>query len=86
MKTDALKNAKPYCPNCGELLQGFSTVTDEDSIPVDGDVSICLYCQAVSLFNSDLSLRAPTEQDILELPLLEIGKAQKVVTRFKEEK
>jgi hypothetical protein len=35
----------------------------DDGPPKDGDVSLCYYCYAISIFNEDLTLRKPTEEE-----------------------
>lgn len=55
------------CPECGTLNDGFSDPTDEDNAPSDGDMSICLYCGAWTVFIVDdgvLSQRKCTDAEV----------------------
>ena len=36
----------------------------EEAIPSEGDVTICIYCGHISVFNTDLTLRNPTDEEI----------------------
>jgi hypothetical protein len=35
--------------------------------PRDGDMTVCLYCRHVMIYNADLSLRNPTDEEIVEI-------------------
>lgn len=73
---------KTQCLTCGKEHDGALGVDSNDK-PKPGDVSICINCCALHIFNDDFSFRAPTEQDILELPLDEISKAQRILREAK---
>ena len=47
--------------------------------PKSGDIGICIKCGGVHIYNDNLTMRKPTEQDILEMNLVEISKAQKLL-------
>jgi hypothetical protein len=69
-----------YCPACGALCNAASVADRRgEAHPKEGDVSVCLYCQAVSIFRADLSLREPTEKEWDEIrryaPNLEVYRA-----------
>lgn len=51
------------CPVCSKPLNG-ATGVDTTASPVEGSVSVCLHCASVLVFNSDLSLRQMTEQEM----------------------
>jgi hypothetical protein len=51
------------CRRCGKPLDAATGVIGADT-PGAGDVSICAYCGTVALFDSDLRLRPPTEDEI----------------------
>lgn len=56
--------AAAFCPWCHAFLDAATVITDdENAIPVGGDVSICLYCARVSIYEDDLSLRKPTPKE-----------------------
>jgi hypothetical protein len=52
------------CANCGKPNDAAS---HKDSAPSEGSISICLYCNHVSIFRADLTLRRPTSAEWDEL-------------------
>lgn len=56
-------NRNNVCLTCGAKMPAASG----NGAPVEGDVSICIECEALAIFNADLSLRRPTLTEILEL-------------------
>lgn len=55
-----------YCPACGTLIDGHTEVHLEDVCPAPGDVSVCVYCCAVSVF-TETSLRTPDLKELDEI-------------------
>ena len=52
------------CPWCYAFVDGASIITnDEKAVPVGGDVSICLYCAHIGVYEDDLSIRKPTPEE-----------------------
>lgn len=53
------------CLGCARALDGRRAVDGVESPDVDGDVSICLYCGNVAIYDptSALGLRRPTEAE-----------------------
>lgn len=58
---------KGKCPVCSEILDGATNVTDDTS-PQKGDVSICVYCGSVLVFNEDQTLRIATDEELKSMP------------------
>jgi len=54
-----MKVPKNICAACGTVLDGASQV-DGKQAPAMGDLSICVYCGNLSIFQADMSLRDPT--------------------------
>jgi len=52
------------CPTCGQPHTCASDPLDMDLKPVEGDVSICRYCEEAHIFNADLSLRFPKDGEL----------------------
>jgi hypothetical protein len=51
-----------YCPDCGALIDGAMCPANEDARPVEGDLTVCIYCAAVLAFGPSMRLvRAPEE-------------------------
>ena len=77
------RTPKSKCPSCKATLTGASNVGEVG--PVPGDFSICWYCQAVMVFNDDLTLREPTEEDIAEVDTLKLSQMQRAAKRHRDE-
>lgn len=58
------------CRVCGYKFNCVESIFEKERrVPVAGSVSLCLRCGALSIFEADLSLRAPTDverEEILE--------------------
>lgn len=55
---DTIKTA---CPGCKRTLNGAFTM--QDGGPAEGDVSVCLYCGILLVYNADQSCREPTRKE-----------------------
>lgn len=69
------------CPNCGSPLEMHAPSTGGEGSPVSGDVTICLYCAAVLVFDEDLKPRMPTAEE--RSALIEIDEVRRVVSAVK---
>lgn len=58
---------KPTCRNCGSTTDAVSDVFGDDDKPAPGDVNLCSYCGVLSVFNDDLTIRAPSLDEMEEL-------------------
>lgn len=58
------------CPACGHKFDAATGISDDHTPPSAGDVSICIKCGALGIFNADLSVRAPTHKEKMEASLL----------------
>lgn len=54
------------CPKCGVNLTG-ATGVNTDAHPREGDYTICAYCLSPLVFNADMSVRLPTDKELLEI-------------------
>lgn len=67
------------CPECKSPNDGHSSVTNDDTQPEDGDLSICLYCGTPSLYvvtNGKTTVRGLTAKETAEImDLPEVKKA-----------
>lgn len=54
------------CPNCDNKMDSSSALV-EDNIPTEGDVSICIRCAHIAIFDKDLQLKEPTLEEKQEL-------------------
>lgn len=66
------------CPNCGHIHNG-ALAANSDVPPKPGDFTICMDCRAVSVYDADMSLKEPSEADLLDMPLVDIARAQKAL-------
>jgi hypothetical protein len=55
------------CPQCNYRLDGATVAHGDDTIPAEGDNSICLNCGQGLKYQADLSLRKATAQEIRDL-------------------
>ena len=53
-----------HCLNCGKLIDGATSV-DGNHSPAPGDVTICIYCGHLMVF--DLTVRKPNDAELEEL-------------------
>jgi hypothetical protein len=56
------------CPWCDYLMDAATNLQDAEAVPAPGDVSVCLSCASVLVFNDDLTLRGFTPAEIAALP------------------
>lgn len=54
------------CKACGKPNDSATSIS-ADIKPTPGDVSICLYCGHVTVFDDDLTLREPTSKEMHEI-------------------
>lgn len=54
------------CFKCGWEMNAASSV-GQDAVPSSGDVSLCIECGAINIFADDMTLRAPTDTEALEV-------------------
>lgn len=56
------------CPHCGAENDAFTPVTDPDSYPEEGDVSLCFSCAELAIFTGHgLEVRLPSDAELAEL-------------------
>ena len=54
------------CPQCGAVNDTADGVEHEEA-PTPGDISVCMYCAAVTVFTNDLKLRTPTSEEMANI-------------------
>jgi hypothetical protein len=55
------------CPNCGYVFDAATEAIKAKAKPKPGDVSLCLNCINVGIYNADLSVRSATDAEIADL-------------------
>lgn len=62
----------PYslCPRCGYAMDAHMSLKDgrKERAPHQGDLGICAECGSTLVFDADLRLRVPTEEELAGLP------------------
>jgi RNase P subunit RPR2 len=76
---------KTVCPDCKNLLSAATSIeSDESTQPRPNDLTICIYCASILIYNKDFSLRRATESDLDSLSadtLASLQKAKVAVTK-----
>jgi hypothetical protein len=54
------------CPWCSEEISAVIEIR-EDTVPKPGDATLCLYCGEWCVFDIDLTLRKPTDDEFVML-------------------
>lgn len=54
------------CPGCGAALDGALHVGEEEHAPTPGDVSICMYCRDIMIFEEE-AFRLPTDEELSDI-------------------
>jgi hypothetical protein len=64
--TDTTRTPAALCWHCDRMLDAASALEDHRD-PVPGDVSLCMYCGAVAVFDDQLRLGRPTKEFLDDL-------------------
>jgi hypothetical protein len=64
---EAVRTPEALCWHCDKLLSGAFTMEGATPQPEPGNLSFCLYCGAICIYDPDLILRAPTRELLDEL-------------------
>ena len=58
-----------YCLDCEMLIDSGAPTPDapDDSTPTPGDIAICLHCAHVMIYADDLTVREPTNDEVVEI-------------------
>lgn len=70
------------CPSCNSRLDAAGRATFANEPPDPGSVTICAYCFKWLTFNSDMSLRLATPQELTQTDPAEIKAAEDQVRAF----
>ena len=55
------------CLSCNHSMDGAASPEDENKMPEDGDISICIRCGHVAVFDKDLNFRELTDECMVEI-------------------
>lgn len=71
------------CKICGSVLDAASGF----GVPQKDDISICLYCGNIAIFNADFTFRPPTDDERVEIEsdfdVKKFLEVQRIVSRKK---
>lgn len=74
------------CPNCGKKVDAAMSVNGKRK-PRWGDVSICIECHHISVYDNGLQLRNPTDDEMLSIAgNPDVIKAMKALEAFDHER
>ena len=63
MEHDDCRVPECHCPVCDKKIDAASNLYDESERPFPGDVSVCIQCGTILVFDFDLTMRLPTEEE-----------------------
>jgi hypothetical protein len=60
-----------HCPHCSKLLNSATHAPGQPDIrpPEPDDITLCFGCGEFCLFTADMTLRKPTEDELIEIGL-----------------
>lgn len=56
------------CPECGEMMDAATCMEKDASPPSVGDVTVCIDCTAILVFDKDMKLERPTDDLLRSIP------------------
>ncbi len=56
------------CPICNYEMDCATAIDDKEANPIPGDVSVCLSCGEIFVFDEQLQLTTPTISEMLSWP------------------
>ena len=59
--------SKSTCPYCGYVSDHAGTIEEHKAGPKEGDVSVCLKCGGICLFDESLNIVKPTEEEFHQI-------------------
>jgi hypothetical protein len=74
------------CPRCFVRLDRANEVTSTTRGPEPGDITVCLHCGGIAMFDDDMRLiQAPEEKVTIEAAALSLLYYRPVITVFVED-
>lgn len=75
----------PRCPNCSHILSAATGISG-DSQPKELDITVCISCAAILLFDDKLHLRFPTDDEMENLRVRnpEVGRLRALISQKAE--
>lgn len=60
----AVNIPKQRCPHCGYKIDCSTALLCEHAEPRPGDITLCLHCMEVFLFNNELRMKRATKREL----------------------
>lgn len=64
MMAESTRTPECRCLACGHKISAASEMDNTGERPVEGNLTVCLYCGAVMMFDHDLTLRGMTDAEM----------------------
>jgi hypothetical protein len=61
-------HTESVCPFCGQRLDASAAVSDPESVPSAGDLTVCIMCASPLAYDAGLKLRALSPAEVATLP------------------
>jgi hypothetical protein len=62
-----VKTPKNKCATCGYVADNAALLFDDNAVPEQGDVTLCMKCGELYLFDRSLHYKKPSARKLLEL-------------------
>lgn len=68
LEDDIYRIPKQVCPYCARPLDATGPIPGSDNqAPAPGDVTLCLRCGGLAIYEADLTMRIPMISELLEM-------------------
>jgi len=68
---NVIKTIDNICPHCQSILNTVQSEPGETYLPTPGDTTLCAYCNNISIFKDDMTIRALTDDDEIDQDMLD---------------
>lgn len=84
-----MRSTPCQCLHCNHPLTAVGMVERGDPAPSAGDFTVCLYCGHLMVFLADLTVRGPSDSEMLEIAgdreLLQVQAFREAFRKWKQE-
>lgn len=56
------------CPKCDCTIDAATSADNTQSVPEEGDVSVCINCASMLIFKEDMTMRLMSKDEFMNLP------------------
>lgn len=86
MKTEHTNIPRFTCWKCGYQMEATTPTHEKGATPQKGDVSMCFNCGTLGIFEKDLTVRKPSQSELLEIDSIPDVMEAQIVRSFKVNK